>query len=159
MRTFKLTIHLICLSMANISESLKTCLLYWLFCYCMNIWNGNRIYVFFPTTSFVHWIAQYQKCPFHKIHQEDWQTCCIHHEPQDTYYQCMVLHVKSPSWNSIPHNVPLEPAKVYLSGTMEQLSEGVLPLLAQLQNQEKTREQSGRVLALILREVNFTKVI
>ena len=28
MRTFKLTIHLICLSMANISESLKTCLLY-----------------------------------------------------------------------------------------------------------------------------------
>ena len=42
---------------------------------------------------------------------------------------------------------------------MEQLSEGVLPLLAQLQNQEKTREQRGRLLALILREVNFTKAI
>ena len=31
---------------------------------------------------------------------------------------------------------------------MEQLSEGVLPLLAQLQNQEKTREQSGKFLAV-----------
>ena len=139
MRTFKLTTHLICLSVVNFSESIKTYLLYWLFCYCMNIWNGNWIYLFFPTTSSVHWIAQYQKCSFHKIHQEDWQTCCIHHEPQDTHHQCMVLHVKSPSWSSVPHNVPLEPAKVYLSGTMEQLSEGVLPLLVQLQNQEKTR--------------------
>ena len=42
---------------------------------------------------------------------------------------------------------------------MEQLSEGVLPLSAQLQNQEETREQSGRFLAHILREVNFTKAI
>ena len=139
MRTFKLTIHLICLSVANFSESLKTCLLYWLFCYRMNIWNDNWIYLFSPTTSSVHWIVQYQKCSFHKIHQEDWQTCCIHHEPQDTYHQCMVLHVKSPSWSLIQYNVPLELAKVYLSGTMEQLSEGVLPLLVQLQNQEKTR--------------------
>ena len=90
------------------------------------------MYLIFSTTSSVHWIAQHQKCFSHKIHQEYWKTCCIHREPQGTCHQCMVLDLKSSRWNSVPHNVLLELARVELRETMGQLSEGVLPLLMQL---------------------------
>ena len=125
--------------------------MYSLFCYCMNRWNGYGTtgywnYLIFSTASSVHWIAQYQKCSSHKMHQEDWKTRRIHREPQGTSHQCMVLDIKSSRWNSVPHNVLLELVRAELSETMGQLAEGVPPLLAQLlvkpRENESTLHQS-----------------